>query len=101
VFGGSPTAASSHNVVRHNIFAANDKWGARSSYEGSVGLGNVLAANCFWDNGEGPFPSTKVGFNPRHNLYADPRFVDPASGNYQLVPGSPCRLMQPRGHVGP
>ncbi len=101
VFGGSPTAASSHNLVRHNIFTGNGRWGATSSWEGPVGVGNVLSGNCFSNNPAGAFPSTRVGFSPQRNLGADPRFVDPASGNYRLLPGSRCRQMQPRGHVGP
>jgi parallel beta-helix repeat protein len=101
VFGGAATSASSGNLVRHNIFSGNAKYGASSSWDGPIGDANVLAANCFWGNRDGPFPSTRVGFRPGRNVEANPRFIAPAAGDFRLRSGSRCSGMEPRGHVGP
>jgi parallel beta-helix repeat protein len=101
VFGGAAASASSHNLVKRNIFSGNGKYGASSSWDGPVGEANVLSANCFWQNGYGAFPATRRGFVARRNVEADPRFIAASAGNYRLLPRSRCRAMQPRGHVGP
>jgi copper-binding protein NosD len=101
VFGGAEKSASSHNLVRQNIFSGNGKYGAKSFWDGPIGVGNALVANCFWRNRYGPFPSSRVGFDPRRNIEANPRFVDAAAHDYRVAPRSRCRKMQPRGHVGP
>jgi Right handed beta helix region len=43
-----------------------------------------LGAPIEWSNVEGGYPGTG-------NFDADPLFIDEASGDYHLVPGSPCR----------
>jgi hypothetical protein len=101
VFGGSANVASSHNLVRQNIFSSNAKWGAKSYWEGPIGVDNVLETNCFWRNGFGAVPSKRIGFVARRNIEADPQFVAAAVGDYRLSPRSRCAKMQPRGHVGP
>ena len=101
VFGGSGALASSGDLVRHNIFTGNAKYGVTSSWGSRIGTGNVLDSNCFWQNANGSFPLAHLGFVPLRNVEADPKFISAANGNYRVAPRSPCRGMQPRGHVGP
>lgn len=102
VFGGEAPYASSHNLVRWNIFSGNGGYGVSSSWgAGPVGAANVANGNCFWQNAKGTFDWSRLGYRVRRNVDANPLFVAPATRDYRLRRGSPCKLMQPRGHVGP
>jgi len=102
VFGGEAPYASSHNLVRWNIFSGNGAYGVSSSWAaGVVGAGNVANGNCFWENADGALDRTLLGFRATGNVDANPLFVDRALRDYRLRRGSRCKLMQPRGHVGP
>jgi hypothetical protein len=101
VFGGEAPYASSNNLVRWNIFSGNGAYGVSSSWGGPVGAANIANGNCFWQNAKGTFDSSRLGYSARRNIYANPLFVAPTSRDYRLRLGSPCKRMQPRGHVGP
>jgi len=101
VFGGEAPYASSNNLVRRNIFSGNGAYGVSSSWSGPVGAANIANGNCFWQNAKGTFDSSRLGYSARKNVYANPLFVAPTARDYRLRPGSPCKNMQPRGHVGP
>lgn len=66
--------------VRNCIISNMTGWAVR----GNVGQFDY---NCVWNNG---LPSDS-GYRPgAHMVYGDPMFADPQSGNYNLLPGSPC-----------
>ena len=101
VFGGEAPYASSHNLVRWNILSGNGEYGISSSWGGPVGAANIANGNCFWQNAKGTFGSSRLGYRARRNIDANPLFVAPTARDYRLRTGSPCKRMQPRGHVGP
>jgi Right handed beta helix region len=100
VFAGSSTA-SSNNFVKHNVFSDNGAYGVSSSWGGPVGDANVVVANCFWRNEDGPFDPAHRGFVVRRNVEARPDFIATTPHDYRIRRGSRCRKMQPHGHVGP
>jgi parallel beta-helix repeat protein len=101
VFAGGTPYASSDNLVTHNIFSRNGLYGIGSSWGTPVGSGNVAKANCFWKNTGGAFAPNPLGYTRRQNIGANPGFIAPNAGDYRLRRRSPCKTMQPRGHVGP
>jgi hypothetical protein len=102
VFAGEAPYASSHNLVRWNIFSGNGGYGISSSWAaGHVGAANIANGNCFWQNARGTFDSPPLGYRARKNVDANPLFVAQAARDYRLRRGSPCGKMQARGHVGP
>jgi Right handed beta helix region len=101
VFAGETPYASSDNLVTHNIFSRNGNYGVGSSWGTPVGTGNIAKANCFWKNAGGSFAPDPVGYTRSRNIEANPRFTARNAGDYRLRRRSPCRAMQPRGHVGP
>jgi hypothetical protein len=101
VFSGETPYASSHNLVAHNIFSRNGDYGVGSSWGTRVGTGNVAKANCFWKNAKSAFAPDGVGYVRKGNIDANPGFIARNAWDYRLRRRSPCRTMQPRGHVGP
>jgi Right handed beta helix region len=101
LFSGEAPYASSHNVVVHNIFSSNGAYGVSSWWGGGTGVANVAKSNCFWRNAEGAFDSDRVGYRLVSNIRTDPKFIAPKIHDYRLRRGSRCRMMAPRGHVGP
>jgi len=65
---------------------------------------NIVDYNCFWDP-RSPESLKKCLDQVRrvgtgtHNIYADPRFAAPATGDYRLLPDSPCATMGADGKV--
>jgi len=58
--------------------------------------------NCYWRNREkASFAACVAGMRKaatgEHNLVADPRFAGPATGDYRLLPESPCLKIGPGG----
>ena len=64
----------------------------------------VVDYNCIWSVHEGAAlrkcmeAPRKVGTGLR-NMYADPRFAAPVTGDYRLLPDSPCLKMGPAGET--
>jgi Right handed beta helix region len=89
VFAGDDRYASSGNVVEHNVIAYPATYAITSNWEGPVGEGNVVRANCVWAEGDEPIDEEE-GFSAEGNLVAPPRFRDPARADYRLRPDSRC-----------
>ena len=92
VIGGDDEYASSGNVVEHNVVAYARTYNIVSAWEGPVGHGNVVRANCVWGGGRGNI-DVEGGMTASGNRVADPRFVDRAARDYRLAASSPCRAL--------
>jgi hypothetical protein len=103
------TAATEKFVVRYNVFAnATDSCLRLAGRDWTAAL--EMDCNC-WFQARGPlvlWQSEKVGPErfaafmhargfDRHSVLADPRFVDPARGDYRLAPDSPARALLDQG----
>jgi hypothetical protein len=87
-------SGGSDQVVEGNIIASSDRrWNVYAGSTGSPGEG-VLRENCVYADlsgytSNGGVESSNV-FSEAHNLIAEPRFVDPAAGDFRLEAGDPC-----------
>ena len=86
--------SASQVLVVNNISAFNGSFGVRGFYNGSgeVLPGNLAHDNLAWGNRSGTFGNQGrpvIDFSGG-NLVADPRFVDAANHNYNLLTGSPA-----------
>ncbi|MBI9075606.1 MAG: Ig-like domain-containing protein [Desulfatibacillum sp.] len=66
----------------YNIIAYNEDFGLES-ITGSI----INDYNCLYGNPSGHYYGAGTGTNA---ILADPRFTDPANGDYSLMPDSPC-----------
>jgi parallel beta-helix repeat protein len=99
IFGGSEEAASSNNVVEHNVIT-NSKLrdNVESSWGGPVGSGNVVRSNCVgggaYDEGDGGIlKDEKAGFSTVGNILEAPTYANPDAGDFTIDPSSPCAAM--------
>lgn len=102
----SNTAATSGIEVKYNVFCNVTEWGSRYS-SGWKPLPDMDYN--LWFSNEGVmvnwFGKTIAGFDDyrkttgldAHSLFAEPRFVDAANGDYRLAPDSPARQIRPDG----
>lgn len=90
--GGDDEYASSGNVIEHNVIAYARTYNVRSAWEGAVGHGNVVRANCLWGGAEGNL-NLGGGMVATGNRVADPKFVSRARHDYRLAAGSRCRSL--------
>ena len=109
----SNRAATTNFVVRNNIFCRATEWTARSAIDWRYGL--THDHNLVWNDGAVPvfrwlegksrqmvdWPAYRaLGFDP-HGEFAAPKFVNPATHDYRLAPGSPgLTLASDGGPVG-
>ena len=87
--GGDGNFASRNNIVEFNVIAYATRFNISSTWESTVGTGNIARSNCVFGGGAGDIGST-AGLTAQNNLIADPAFVSRANHNYRLASGSPC-----------
>ncbi len=101
IFSGDRRVAANHNLVAENIIADSKiRSNVESYYEpgGPVGRRNVVRFNCvhgassdyYAGADDSGIQEGEIGFNAAYNVAANPRFVDPAHGNFNLRDDSPC-----------
>ena len=100
----SNTAKSSGIVVKYNVFHTATEWGSRYSrgwkplpdMDHNVWYSAKGVQCYFFRDKIADFAEyqKKTGLDA-HSLYADPRFVDMANGDYRLAPDSPARTLRP------
>jgi Right handed beta helix region len=101
IFSGDRKIAANHTLVAENIIAASKiRSNVESYFEpgGPVGRRNVVRFNCVRGAPSGYYAGPEksgiqqdeVGFRAAHNVFARPRFVDPAHGDFRLRDDSPC-----------
>ena len=101
IFSGDRKVAANHNLVAENIIAASRiRSNVESYFEpgGPVGRRNVVRFNCVRGAPSGYYAGAdksgiqpdEIGFRAAHNVFARPRFVDPAHGDFRLREDSPC-----------
>jgi hypothetical protein len=84
--------ASSHNLIIDNAITNSTVRADVESYwpdEGFKGAGNLVIGNCV-HGGKRTIDQRDGGFVTRGNSDVNPRYADPAVGNYSLLSGSPC-----------
>jgi len=95
------------NTVVNNILANNGSVAKNAQMKIDAGATALIDANLFWSSN----PSRRMCVNLAgqtiiHAIFADPKFVDPASHNYRLRPDSPAigignaSYTQPADHAG-
>ena len=93
---------ANHSLILHNTFAHCANYVALVNYSSVITYTNNIATDCkndslFIDGTSTVTGTNNLFWNNKANphllnapLVADPRFIDPASGNYQLGFGSPA-----------
>lgn len=102
-FSGTGAAASSDNVVEHNVIANSKRWwNVQSYWPGPVGSGNLVRRNCVFGGNPNPYYnqgggiSGGPGFTAQDNLIARPGYLDRKAKDFRLRSDSPCRRVYPR-----
>ncbi len=73
-------SVTGHGRVLNNIVSNSADYGIYGEFD-------ELDYNCVWNNN----PNYTYDAMPEvHDIQSDPRFIYPATGNYYLLPGSPC-----------
>jgi Right handed beta helix region len=96
IFGGGSRRAASDNLVEGNVISNSKlRENVESHFEGPIGSGNVLRANCVGggirDGGSGGIIDPPVGFEAIDNVVARPSFR--GRGDFRLEPDTPCALV--------
>ena len=93
LFSGDFGLASSNNTVAYNVIAgAALRHNVESWYPAANPLGqnNVVRDNCLWGGAMGSVDTSGGGFVLQNNTTADPRFANPAAGDFRMPSTSPC-----------
>jgi hypothetical protein len=98
IFGGSSRRAARDNLVEGNVISNSKlRENVESHFEGPIGSGNVLRANCVGGGirdagtGTGGIIDPPVGFEAIDNVVARPSFRGP--GDFRLAPDTPCAFV--------
>jgi Right handed beta helix region len=91
IFGGNTASTSNNNVAAYNVITNSTHfYGVESWWGGTVGTGNIAKNNCVAHDAGGNIETPEVGFTAQNNLVANQTYMDAATHNYMLKPGSPC-----------
>ena len=96
VIAGDEDEASNDNIVVGNaITNSTVGYNVHENWPGPVGSGNIVRSNCVYggarDQGEGGIETPAEGYTVEDNLVAEPGYLDPEDGNFELPEDSPCR----------
>lgn len=101
------TAETSGIEIKYNVFYNHTEWGSRYSngWKTLPDMDHNLwhsdqGVMAYWFKDKlGSFADyqKETGLDV-HSLFAKPKFVDPAGGDYRLAPGSPGANLGPKGH---
>ncbi len=99
IHGVGCTGTTAGSVIRNNIVVG---FASPLVMPENIVQGAVVDYNCFW---QGPdraqvqncLDQARKKGTGEHNIVADPRFAGAASGDYRLLPASPCAKMGPNG----
>jgi hypothetical protein len=112
IFSGVGASAADRVTLRSNVIARSvARWNVESYYPGEVvGEANVVAGNCVWAtnprsdgfyNQHGGI-ADEIGFRASANRVGEPRFQNPAAGDFRVQPRTACAGTGPRVRkVGP
>jgi hypothetical protein len=87
--GAAGATPSSDDIVEHNIITYAAAEGIGSIWGGVRGTNNIARNNCLFRNNPN-IQTVNGGFSSRHNLSANPLFVDRAHHDYRLRARSRC-----------
>jgi parallel beta-helix repeat protein len=98
IISGTDEAVSSNNLITGNVISNSTVRADVESYweTSRKGTGNLVVDNCVY-GGKTAIERSAGGFQAHDNLYADPRYVDPAAQNYALSPSSGCAPVLNKG----
>jgi hypothetical protein len=87
--GATGAKPSSDDIVEHNIITYAAAEGIGSIWGGARGTNNIARNNCLFRNNPN-IETANGGFSSRHNLSANPLFVNRAHHDYRLRARSRC-----------
>ncbi len=91
IFGGNSDSTSNDNNVSYNVITDSGAgFNVQSTWVGAVGSGNVLQGNCMSNQRRRDIQRPTTGFTAVGNIFARPRFANPAGHDFSLRAGSRC-----------
>jgi hypothetical protein len=90
IFGGDASHSSNNNLIENNIIAYAQTYNIDTSWDGSLGSGNIARSNCLWAGRQGNINTAGGGFTSINNTTTDPLFLNKTNHDYRLQPTSPC-----------
>jgi hypothetical protein len=91
IFGGNADSTSNDNNVSYNVITdSGNAYDVQSTWSGAVGSGNVLHGNCISNHRRRDIQRPTTGFTAVGNIFAWPRFADPARHDFSLRARSRC-----------
>ncbi len=90
--GDGGIASSGANVYDNVLSGSTIRHDVESWYPDGNPLGqnNLVHNNCMWGGAEGTVDTSGGGFTISNNTMANPQYVNPAAGDYDLKAGSAC-----------